>query len=58
MRRALLLALALVGLVTLALTAIGSGASAEDTTIAWETDLAAATQKAQETGRPLMVVFR
>jgi len=58
MRRAALLALLVVGLVAFVLATVGGDASAEDQSIAWETDLAAATTKAQETGRPLMVVFR
>ena len=58
MRRAVLLALLVVGLVAFVLATVGSDASAEDQTIAWETDLAVATAKAQESGRPLMVVFR
>jgi len=58
MRHFVLLALVVFGLVAVVLATVGDDASAEDQTIAWETDLGAATRKAQETGRPLMVVFR
>jgi len=58
MRRFVLLALVLAISVAGVLATVRATASAGDTTIAWETDLAAATAKAAKSGRPLMVVFR
>ena len=53
-RSAALGALALAGAV---LGAVG-GLRADDAELAWETDLAAARQKARQEGKPLLIVFR
>ncbi len=57
--RAGLVAALVLGVAALgALFAGDRGAAEEESPIRWEKDLAAATAKAAETGRPLLVVFR
>jgi hypothetical protein len=57
MRSMVVLAVVLAGLYAVLVGNVTPVVSAESESIAWETDLAVARAKANETGRPLMVVF-
>jgi len=58
MRRVVLCTLIMLIAVGGVFATLRATASADDTTIAWESELAVATAKAAKSGRPLMVVFR